>query len=57
MVMESRNEIRTFLASRRAMITSEQGRRGDLGEMRRVPSFRPQLHRSQPLGWTAFEVD
>ena len=57
MVMESRNEIRTFLASRRAMITSEQAGVATFGEMRRVPSLRPQLHRSQPLGWTAFNVD
>ena len=40
MVMESWNEIRTFLASRRAMITSEQAGVATFGEMRRVPSLR-----------------
>ena len=57
MVMESWNEIRTFLASRWAMITFEQAAVGTFGEMRRVPSLRPQLHRSQLMGWTAFKVD
>jgi hypothetical protein len=57
MVMESRNEIRTFVASRRAMITFEQAGVATFGEIGRVPSLRPQLHRSQPLGWTAFKVD
>ena len=40
MVMESWNEIRTFLASRWAMITFEQAAVGTFGEMRRVPSLR-----------------
>ena len=57
MVMESWNEIRTFLAPRRAMITFEQACVATFGEMCRVPSLRPQLHRSQPTGWTAFKVD
>jgi hypothetical protein len=57
MVMESRKEFRTFLALRRGMITSEQAGVATFGEMRRVPSLRPQLHRSQPMGWTAFKVD
>jgi hypothetical protein len=57
MVTESRKEIRTFLALRRGMITSEQAGVATFGEMRRVPSLRPQLHRSQPMGWTAFKVD
>ena len=57
MVVESRGEIRTFLASRRALITSEQAGVAIFSEMRRLPSLRPQLHRSQPMGWTAFKVD
>ena len=39
------------------MITSEQAGVATFGEMRRVPSLRPQLDRSQPMGWTAFKVD
>ena len=57
MVMESRKEIRTFIALRRGMITSKQAGVATFGEMRRVPSLRPPRHRSQPMGRTAFKVD